>query len=247
MSKEFNLASTEYEELQLGKDNDGKPLQFGNAQDTLGRLYKDGAEIRYYIEERPIDTTFSESKCYPDEISKVQQEAVERLFPFTKNSSNKTLTCPNWAKALMYKIHILQEVEKMVKHFNMGGEAVREKEHPHDQKISYLLIEDVFLQPMTKYEFDQVKGDQKIDFVIHPLKKDGETKTFTLMVSKDMSLGQLKSMLLYKTAHEPFCLKFFMKNHQKVLELKQKIVDDYKRRAAGDIYLEEKNKQPQDG
>ena len=73
----------------------------------------------------------------------------------------------------MYKYHTLEQVERMIKHFNMGGEAIKEKEHPHDQKISYLLIEDVFLQPMTRYEYDQLGGDQKIDFVIHPLKEGG--------------------------------------------------------------------------
>ena len=85
------------------------------------------------------------------------------------------MTVPNWAKAILHKWYTLEEPEKIIKYFNMGGEAQRIKDHPHDQKISYLLIEDIFVQAMTLFEYEQINGNMCVELVIHPLQKDGET------------------------------------------------------------------------
>ena len=107
-------------------------------------MYSEGQIIHYYIQEKQPDSKFNEI-AYPDKLDKRIEVAVAKQFPFSKNSKGRTMQCPNWTRSLLYKYNILYEVEKMIKYFNMGGEAIKEKDHAHDQKLSYLLIQDVFL------------------------------------------------------------------------------------------------------
>lgn len=184
-------------------------------------MYSEGQTIHYYIEEKSLKESIKEITVQPDKLDDRVIRAVENLFPFTRSSAKKTLTCPNWAKSLLYKFNTLEEVEKMIKYFNMGGESRKERDHPHDQKISYLLIQDVFLQGFTRYEYESVDGDATIDFVIHPLEKDKETITFQKKVPNEMKLNDFKSMILFKTNNQPFNLKFFMRNELTVSDLKK--------------------------
>ena len=60
----------------------------------------------------------------------------------------------------------------------MGGETIKQRDHPHDEKISYLHIEDIFIQTMTEYELNQIGGDFTVVFVIH--KKKDEKVSYNL-------------------------------------------------------------------
>lgn len=81
----------------------------------------------------------------------------------------------------------------------MGGDTKNEKEHPHDQKISFLLIEDIFLQSMSKSDFQNIEGETSIEFIIHPSKTDGEKMIKHKIVNKNMSIRELKSLILFLT------------------------------------------------
>ena len=79
-----------------------------------------------------------------------------------------------------------------------------------------MLIQDIFLQSMSKYDFENIKGDTSVEFIIHPYKSDGEKITKHKNVNKNMSVQELKSLILFLTDYEPFCLKYFLKNSDTV-------------------------------
>jgi hypothetical protein len=53
------------------------------------------------------------------EISELQQiEAVHRVFPFSSIKKVSQLKCTGWAKHLLYQSMTIENVEKVIKHFN---------------------------------------------------------------------------------------------------------------------------------
>ena len=101
--------------------------QFGKEDDTLDKYYNEGETIHYFIEEkRPEEEIDSPKIKNNDELNQRMINAVEHLFPFTQNSKGKTMKCPNWAKALLFRYNTLEDVERIIKFFNKGGECEKE-------------------------------------------------------------------------------------------------------------------------
>ena len=138
--------------------------------------------IEYVIEERPNPTSLQTYSLFPDavDIHPHHEQAVEEVFPFTRPSENGNYVCPKWVKSLLFKSNTISDVQKVIRFFNMGGETQLEKEHTHDPKLSYLMIEDVFLTKLSEYEFSRIEerqdDPQKVQFKIH--NENGEVDIF---------------------------------------------------------------------
>ena len=174
-----------------------------------------------------------------DEMDKEQLEAVHKHFPFTQNEESETFRCPNWAKQILFGKYTLSDAKRVIKHFNMGAELWRQQRNFNSQKISNLIIDDLDITAMTSFQYEDLlkqweKNQQKViklsveipDQLIQPelddiLQGKGkiETKKFELSVNPNLSIYDLKRILLEKMNNQPFFLEYAINNQSTVQDL----------------------------
>jgi hypothetical protein len=116
-------------------------------------------------------------------------EKVEAAFPFT--SCSGLYKTPDWAKSILYHNMNLESVSQIIKDFNRGI-----VDHdPYEQKIYWLLVDDILLKPMSDSERKILSVQNPVDLTIvyHP-----EELKDQFVLDKSSTIGVLKRLLLQK-------------------------------------------------
>lgn len=86
---------------------------------------------------------------------------VEMTYPFTAAPSTSFYRVPVWAKILIYKRLNVKESAKILKMFN--GDSIEGDDDPQPQKISWLILSDMFLTPLKQEELDEFVEEPEED------------------------------------------------------------------------------------
>ena len=116
---------------------------------------------------------------------------VEVAFPFT--SCSGLYKTPDWAKSILYHNMNLERVSHIIKDFNRGIVD----DDPYQQKIHWLLVDDILLKPMSDSERKTLSFHNPVDLTIvcHP---EAEEIKDQLVMDKSSTIGVLKRLLLHK-------------------------------------------------
>jgi hypothetical protein len=144
---------------------------------------------------------------------------MEMMFPFSTGQ-------PDWAITFLLEKFNLKKYDEIIKFFNADGdygegttsEDLKFLGKCHKEKISFLEIQDIGIQPMKSHELAKLKQKDDFTIVIND-QKNKKKEPLPVKLDGEMTIKQFKSFMLTKTGNLPFFLKFHLNNCQTLSEL----------------------------
>ena len=135
---------------------------------------------------------------------------MESTYPFSA-CTELQYRCPHWVKCLLKEKYNLEQVERVIRHFN--------DLKVHKSKLDDMIISDISLEAYNDYQIYTLSKTWPSKIKLKVTSDQGDL--FEFDICKESPLSDLKSILLNKK-NKPFVLKFTNYNTQTVGQLLDK-------------------------
>ena len=115
----YSLNDIKFVNSKLNLDDDEQASKVS----TVLAIYGD-QPITYQLVEQKVQLDHDQVSILADTIDKDKLENLHKVYPFSRNSELGFINVPNWSKELLNEYKTLSKVIEIIKHHNIGGDAM---------------------------------------------------------------------------------------------------------------------------